>query len=170
MKFKIRHLAILLISVFIFNNVNARLVIPDAKIDRILILKDKRKMYLLSGDVEIREYDMSLGFAPKGHKEKQGDGKTPEGIYKISGRNPQSLYHKSLRISYPNDEDKRKARARGVNPGGDIMIHGLPNGYGFIGKDHLDRDWTLGCVAVTNPEIEEIWDMVSNGTIVEIKP
>lgn len=140
------------------------------KIDKVLILKSKRKIYLMSKDKQIKEYDMSLGFEPIGHKVQQGDGKTPEGIYKISGRNPKSLYHLSLRISYPNEQDKKRAQELNVDPGGDIMIHGLPNSMPYIGKAHLLNDWTLGCIAVTNDEIKEIWNMVPNGTAVEIKP
>lgn len=139
-------------------------------VDKILIIKSERKMYLMSKEKQIKEYDVSLGFAPIGHKVRQGDGKTPEGIYKISGRNPKSSYHLSLRISYPNEEDKRKAEELGVDPGGDIMIHGLPNSMPHLGRLHLLNDWTLGCIAVTNKEIKEIWNTVPNGVTVEIKP
>ena len=142
----------------------------EIKADKILIMKEKRKIYLYNNSVQIKEYDMSLGFEPVGHKEREGDGKTPEGIYKISGRNPKSSYHLSLRISYPNEQDRENARKLGVSPGGDIMIHGLPNKIPFIGKAHLLSDWTLGCIAVTNEEIREIWDLVPDGTVVEIKP
>lgn len=142
----------------------------ELKADKVLILKEARKIYLYNGDKKIKEYNMALGFSPVGHKQQEGDGKTPEGIYKISGRNPKSAYHLSLRISYPNEQDRKKAQERGVSPGGDIMIHGLPNKLPFIGKAHLLSDWTLGCIAVTNQEIEEIWELVPDGTTVEIKP
>ena len=142
----------------------------EPKVDKILIMKADRKMYLLEGDKKVREYKISLGFAPEGHKQKQGDGKTPEGTYKISGRNPGSSYHKSLRVNYPNAQDTKNARAQGWDPGGDIMIHGLPNGRCSIGKMHTLHDWTLGCIAVTCEEIDEIWKLVKNNTIVEIKP
>lgn len=127
-------------------------------------------MYLLSNDKQIKEYSISLGFEPQGAKDRQGDGKTPEGTYKITGRNPGSKYHKSLRVSYPSAKDIKKAKELGVDPGGDIMIHGLPNGMCNIGKAHLLKDWTLGCIAITCEEIEEVWKLVKDGTTVEIKP
>lgn len=140
-------------------------------VDKILIHKSARKMYLLSGDKIAKEYDIALGFEPLGAKEEQGDGKTPEGVYKISGRNAKSRYHKSLRVNYPAQKDLENARAKGIkDPGGDIMIHGLPNGMGAIGRAHLLKDWTLGCIAVTSDEIDEIWDLVPIGTTVEIRP
>lgn len=140
-------------------------------VDKILIHKSARKMYLLSGDKIAKEYDIALGFEPLGAKEEQGDGKTPEGVYKISGRNAKSRYHKSLRVNYPAQKDLENARAKSIkDPGGDIMIHGLPNGMGAIGRAHLLKDWTLGCIAVTSDEIDEIWDLVPIGTTVEIRP
>lgn len=103
-------------------------------------------------------------------KLREGDGKTPEGIYRISGRNPNSRFYLSLRVSYPSAEDRREAAEKGFSPGGDIMIHGLPNKAPFLGSAHLLRDWTAGCIAVTNEEIEEIWSMVADGTTIEILP
>ncbi len=140
------------------------------KADRILIFKSKREMQLLHNGKVIKTYRIALGGTPVGRKERQGDHKTPEGSYTIVGRNPNSQFHRSLRISYPNPEDRARAARMGVSPGGDIMIHGLPNGYGWIGRGHLSRDWTDGCVAVTDQEIEEIWMLVDNGTPVEIRP
>ena len=116
----------------------------------------------------IRTYRVALGRNPVGPKQRQGDGKTPEGAYVIVGRNPNSAYHKSLRISYPGPADREFARRLRVEPGGDIMIHGLPNGQGWIGAGHRLRDWTEGCIAVTNDEIEEIWRLVGDGTPVLI--
>lgn len=142
----------------------------DARADRILIVKGQRKLTLLHDGKNLKTYKIALGFEPVGRKEKQGDGKTPEGAYTISGRNEKSLYHRSLRVSYPNADDVALAKKLGVKPGGDIFIHGLPNGYGWIGKGHLIKDWTLGCIAVTDEEIEEIWRAVPNGTPVEIRP
>jgi murein L,D-transpeptidase YafK len=118
----------------------------------------------------VKTYRIALGAAPVGPKERQGDHKTPEGTYFISGRNANSQYHRSLRVSYPSAEDRARAAKRGVSPGGDIMIHGLPNGYGWVGRGHLSKDWTEGCIAVTDPEIEEIWSLVADGTPVEIRP
>ena len=131
--------------------------------DQILVDKSERKMQLLRGGKVIRSYRVRLGDAPVGHKFQQGDERTPEGNYRISGRNPNSRFHLSLRVSYPSDADRRQARARGVDPGGDIMIHG--------GNSPLwAYDWTDGCIAVTNSEIEEIWSLVSTGIRVRIVP
>ncbi|MGN0905491.1 MAG: murein L,D-transpeptidase family protein [Alphaproteobacteria bacterium] len=134
--------------------------------------KRDRKMYLLHKGKAVREYAVDLGADPEGPKEKEGDRKTPEGIYKISGRNPNSRYYLSLRISYPNRKDRERAEKAGVSPGGDIMIHGLPNISTIFGfRTKLKKDWTLGCIAVqTNEEMLEIWHLVKDGTIVEIKP
>ena len=104
---------------------------------------------------------------PKTYK---GDNRTPEGFYTIDGRNPGSHYHRSIHVSYPNAQDRARAKKLGKDPGGDIFIHGLPNGQGWIGKAHVLHDWTLGCIAVTDEEIEEIWKLVPNGTVVEIRP
>ncbi len=142
-------------------------------VDRVVILKKERRLLLMSGEKIAQEYRISLGPHPEGHKMQEGDGKTPEGIYKISGRNPKSAYHLSLRISYPNEADKKQAAERGVSPGGDIMIHGLPNKMFFLkkwGRALLPKDWTAGCIAVTDEEIEEIWRLVKNGTVVDLRP
>ncbi len=141
-----------------------------AKADAILIFKSKRELQLLHEGKVLKSYKVSLGGVPTGAKERQGDHKTPEGIYAITGRNAASKFHRSLRISYPNEKDRKRAASLGVSPGGDIMIHGLPNGYGWIGRGHLSRDWTDGCIAVTDEEIEEIWRAVPDGTRVEIRP
>lgn len=143
---------------------------PAIVVDKIKIEKAARKMSLLQNNKVVREYVIDLGGNPIGHKEREGDEKTPEGIYKISGRNPHSKYHLSLRISYPDEQDIRHAQKLGVSPGGDIMIHGLPNVLTVWGiRKKLKKDWTRGCVAVqTNEEMEEIWALVKNGTLVEI--
>ncbi len=141
-----------------------------ATVDRIVVRKSVRRMDLLAGARVVRSYSVALGFAPAGPKEREGDGRTPEGIYRIAGRNPQSLYHLSLRISYPGPEDVAAAAARGEDPGGDIMIHGWPNAVRDSGHPIPQGDWTLGCVAVSNAEIEEIWRLVADGTAVEIRP
>lgn len=138
--------------------------------DKILIEKSERRMTLLWKGTPVRMYHIALGGAPVGRKQCQGDQKTPEGIYSITGRNRWSSYHRSLRISYPNAEDVANARRLGCSPGGDIMIHGLPNGGRFSQEAHASTDWTLGCIAVTDPEIEEIWKAVPDGTAVEIRP
>jgi len=142
----------------------------DAKADSILVLKSKREMQLLHDGKVLKTYKISLGGVPVGAKERQGDHKTPEGIYTIIGRNAGSKFHRSLRVSYPNAQDRSRAAKLGIAPGGDIFIHGLPNGQGWVGRGHLLRDWTDGCIAVTDQEIEEIWRVVPNGARVEIRP
>jgi murein L,D-transpeptidase YafK len=140
-----------------------------AVVDEIVIRKARRELLLMEAGKAVKRYRVALGRSPVGAKERQGDGRTPEGRYEISGRNPKSAFHLSLRISYPNEQDRERARQLGVDPGGDIMIHGLPNGQGPLGAAHRLRDWTEGCVAVTNEEIEEIWKLVANGTPVQIE-
>jgi murein L,D-transpeptidase YafK len=125
---------------------------------------------LLSQDKVLKIYKIALGGNPKGPKERQGDNKTPEGTYVIDSRNRDSAYHLSLHISYPSEKDRKRARELGVSPGGDIMIHGLKNGFSWMGVLHRESDWTKGCIAVTDEEIEEIAALVPNGTAVEIRP
>jgi murein L,D-transpeptidase YafK len=136
--------------------------------DRIVVNKAKREMLLLRAGRVMRRYRIGLGQAPAGAKEREGDSKTPEGLYTISGRNPKSAYHLSLRISYPSAADIERARAAGYEPGGDIMIHGLPNGESATPRHATD--WTRGCIAVTDAEMEEIWRLVADGTPIEINP
>lgn len=140
------------------------------KADKVIVKKSERKLVLLKQDKILKEYTIALGFEPKGHKTQEGDGKTPEGVYKIDSRNPHSQFHRSLHITYPNQEDRKAASAQCVSPGCEIRIHGLGKGFGFVGAAHTLRDWTLGCIAVTNEEIEEIWEAVPNGTPIEILP
>ena len=135
-----------------------------------LIEKKDRRLTLLNNGKALKAYRVALGRNPEGKKSEEGDKRTPEGTYVIDRRKEQSRYHRALHISYPNPDDTAQAKARGVSPVGDIMIHGLPNGIGFVENLHVKRDWTLGCIAVTNPEIEEIWRAVPDGTVVEIVP
>ncbi len=145
---------------------------PDlmGKADKVLVLKKQRKLKLLKDGEVLKSYRISLGFRPEGHKEKEGDGKTPEGTYTIHTRNPKSSFHLSLRVDYPNERDRAAAAARGDNPGGDIYIHGLPNGTRDPAPQYRHQDWTWGCIAVGNRDIEEIWHAVDNGTPIEIRP
>jgi L,D-peptidoglycan transpeptidase YkuD (ErfK/YbiS/YcfS/YnhG family) len=138
--------------------------------DKVLIEKKERRLTLISKGEVIKTYKIALGGQPVGCKERQGDNKTPEGIYTIESRNRHSNYHLSLRLSYPNEKDKKRAKELGVSPGGDIMIHGIKNGLSWIGDFHAGIDWTEGCIAVTNKEMEEIARLVPNGTPVEIRP
>ncbi len=138
--------------------------------DKVLIEKKKRRLTLLSKGEVIKTYKIALGGNPVGPKERQGDNKTPEGTYIIDSRNRDSGYHLSLYISYPNEKDKMRAKELSVSPGGDIMIHGIKNGLSWVGAFHAEIDWTKGCIAVTDQEMEEIDKLVPNGTIVEIRP
>ena len=139
-------------------------------VNKILVIKHKRKLYLYHNDEVVKKYSISLGKQPIGHKEFEGDMKTPEGIYKIDSKSLTSSYHKNLGISYPNKKDKAYAKKIGKSPGGQIKIHGLPNNKKWLGKLHLLKDWTYGCIAVTNKEIDEIFSLVSIGTVIEIRP
>ena len=144
--------------------------IPRLKADSILILKKDHVMELLANGKVIRTYKVALGQGGLAPKQREGDGRVPEGRYTIDSRNAASAYHKALHISYPNADDRRRAAKLGVSPGGAVMIHGLPNGKGWLGASHRLYDWTLGCVAVTDDEIDKIWNMVPIGTTVEIRP
>lgn len=138
--------------------------------DSILILKKAHVLELLSNGRVIRTYKVALGSGGLAPKERKGDARTPEGHYVVDSRNVHSAYHKALHISYPDADDRRRAAKLGVPAGGEIMIHGLPNGMGWLGAAHRSYDWTLGCVAVTDSEIDEIWNLVPLGTPVEIRP
>ncbi len=139
-------------------------------VDKIVIRKAERYMLLLHRGEIVRSYRISLGGNAIGHKQQRGDRRTPEGAYVIDGRNPQSRFHLSLRISYPNARDRQSAAAHGVDPGGDIYIHGLPNGMGAAVAAFLGRDWTDGCIAVSDAEIREIFRSVRDGTPVFLLP
>ncbi|SFK75174.1 L,D-transpeptidase family protein [Lysobacter sp. cf310] len=143
---------------------NAPALLPPAqRADRIVIDKSERRMELLREGRVIGRYRIDLGDAPQGHKQRRGDERTPEGEYRISDRNPNSAFHLSLRVSYPNERDRDRAREHGADPGGDIMIHG--------GSARWWReDWTDGCAAVSDAEIEEIWRRVPTGTPIRIEP
>ena len=137
------------------------------EVTRVVVMKGERRMHLLHHDKVLKSYDFDLGFAPVGDKKVEGDGKTPEGRYFIDRRNPNSQFHLSVGISYPNENDIREALEMGQRPGGDIFIHGEPNGRG---RAKLAADWTAGCIAVTNKEIERIYAMVRDGTPIDIYP
>ncbi|MDA8412563.1 MAG: L,D-transpeptidase family protein [Desulfobacteraceae bacterium] len=149
---------------------NEAFALQKGPADKILIEKKERRLTLLSRGKVLKTYQIALGGNPDGPKERQGDNKTPEGTYVIDSRNRNSRYHRSLHISYPNEKDKKRARELGVSPGGDIMIHGIKNGYSWVGDMHAGVDWTKGCIAVTDEEIEEIDRLAPNGTTVEIRP
>ena len=144
----------------------------SAHVDRVLVMKGERKMQLWKDGAVYREYRISLGDSPVGHKMQEGDERTPIGDYILDWRNPNSSFHKSIHISYPNDNDRAFARAMGIQPGGMIMIHGRPNWLTSprLAKEYDGRDWTDGCIAVTNPEMDEIWALVKDGTPIRILP
>ncbi len=136
------------------------------RVTAVVVNKGARHMYLMNNKKILRKFDVDLGFAPLGHKRIEGDGRTPEGAYWINRRNPNSSFHLSLGISYPNSRDIAKARALGKSPGGEIFIHGQPNLLKARSRAERVRDWTAGCIAVKNREIEEIYAMVDNGTAI----
>jgi murein L,D-transpeptidase YafK len=140
------------------------------RVDRVIVLKQERTLQLISGGKVLKTYKVALGGNPIGSKVQQGDHRTPEGIYVLDHRNVHSQYYKSIHISYPNAADRANAAKLHVAPGGDIFLHGLPNGYGWVGSKHRLKDWTDGCVAVTDKEIDEIWKLVADGTPIEIRP
>nr|WP_064836794.1 L,D-transpeptidase family protein [Rhizobium phaseoli] len=179
MRKRIIVLAIAAVSLFVYTKVMARIgsgspppVAPtEQRADLIRVYKSERRMVLLRGDAPIATYQISLGSAADaGPKQSEGDEKTPEGRYEIDWRNPKSMAHLSLHISYPNPKEQRAAEANGFPPGGSIMIHGLPNGWGLLGQAHRLWDWTDGCIAVTNTEMSEIWARVPDHTPIDIMP
>lgn len=145
-----------------------QLVATVDRVDHILIEKAARRLTASRNGQMVLQYDIALGFAPEGDKQQEGDGKTPEGLYTVNRRNPNSSFHLSLGLDYPLPEDIARAAAAGVAPGGDIFIHGQPNALGqtFV----LPGDWTEGCIAITNSEMEQLWSLVDLGTQVEIRP
>jgi murein L,D-transpeptidase YafK len=138
--------------------------------DRVIVLKEQRRLILLHQGEVLRSYRVSLGRHPKGRKSCSGDSRTPEGNYILDYRNPHSRYYRSIHISYPNSADIASARKTGLDPGGNIMIHGLPRGFEDLGDLQSLVDWTKGCIAVSNEEMDEIWSMVPDGTPIDIRP
>jgi murein L,D-transpeptidase YafK len=136
---------------------------------RVVVYKAERRMDLLSGNEVLRSFKVSLGLMPKGHKEFQGDFRTPEGRYYLKRRNARSDFFLSIQVSYPNDRDVKHAKAKGLDPGGSIMIHGLPN---TLKREpaYYTRDWTDGCIAVSNADMIEIWLLTNNNTPIDILP
>ena len=157
-------------AIYVYAHHNWNLLTAETKIDRIVVKKSARQLSVFRNGNRIKIYRIALGRRPLGAKQEEGDMKTPEGIYKIDGRNPQSSFHLALHISYPSDEDDQRAAARGVSAGYDIMIHGIQNGRGWIGAFHRWSDWTAGCIAVTDEEIEELSRITPDGTTIEIRP
>jgi murein L,D-transpeptidase YafK len=138
--------------------------------DRVVVLKSERTLQLVNHERLIKAYKVALGGDPIGPKTRQGDHKTPEGGYVLDFRNAHSKFYKAIHLSYPSARDRAAAREQGASPGGDVFLHGLPNGFGYLGAAHRLKDWTDGCIAVTNAEIDEIWGAVPDGTPIEIQP
>jgi murein L,D-transpeptidase YafK len=163
---------LIIICFFTFLNspVRAAELQTSVKADFILVEKAERRLTLFAKDKKIRTYKIALGRKPEGPKLEEGDQRTPEGSYIIDARNPDSKFHLSLHISYPNEIDNELAFMAGLISGGSIMIHGAGEEYEWMGKFHSLRDWTDGCIAVTNDEIEEIWNLVPIGTLIKIMP
>ena len=137
---------------------------------KVLVLKTEHKLLLLdAGNNVLRSYSVAIGRGGIEAKQRQGDHRTPEGLYVMDRHKRNSRFHRALHVSYPNEADRNRARDLGVDPGGDIMIHGIQNGLGWLGRLHRFVDWTDGCVAVTDPEIEDIWTAVPDGTPIEIR-
>lgn len=145
-------------------------LVKAARADSIVVEKGQRRMTLFAGGEAVGTFLVAIGKNATGAKERAGDFRTPEGLYHIDSRNPNSRYHLALHVSYPNAQDVARAQRLGVSTGGDIMIHGLPNGQGAVGAQHRNYDWTNGCVAVTDQEIEQIWNAVPVGTPIRIMP
>jgi murein L,D-transpeptidase YafK len=139
-------------------------------VDRIVVRKGERRLYLMTGDEVLRSYRVSLGLSPVGRKDRSGDFRTPEGSYRLGRRNPRSDYFLSIQVTYPNREDLARARRNGWPPGGSIMIHGLPNQLKREPEYYATQDWTNGCIAVSNADMLDIWTLVSNNTPIDIVP
>ncbi len=170
-------LPMIVVAAFAYTKVMARVsrVQPPAQAevaqlaDRLIVSKSDRKLFLMQGGEVMQSYDIAMGARwDDGPKQSEGDERTPEGTYSIDWRNPKSVAHLSLHISYPDADDQARAAQGGYDPGGNIMIHGLPNGWGILGAWHLLVNWTDGCIAVTNSEMRDIWARTPNGTPITI--
>jgi murein L,D-transpeptidase YafK len=140
------------------------------KADMVRVVKSKKRLHLIKDERVFATFRVKFGANPKGHKVQQGDERTPEGLYYLTYKNANSAYYKSIHISYPNGQDKENARKLGVDPGGDIMIHGQPNGYEWATFFMQMVNWTDGCVALTNSDMDKVWDAIEPGTPIEILP
>jgi murein L,D-transpeptidase YafK len=143
---------------------------PAGTVDRVVVYKSKRRLILLSGGKRLRSYRVALGGSPVGPKRREGDHRTPEGHYMLDARNEQSHYYKAFHISYPNAQDAAKAKEMGVSPGGDIMLHALPKEYSWAGKMQALYDWTDGCIAISDEEMDELWTLIKVPTPIDIYP
>ena len=161
----------LLLSAIAFPVIGTRALAQALEeVNRIIVLKSERRLLLMRDDEVLKTFWIALGRRPVGQKVERGDGRTPEGLYRIVGRTKDSLFYRALELSYPNEADKERARRAGVNPGGDILIHAVPEDYEPKDAGVRMIDWTNGCIAVTNADMDEIWARVADGTPVDIRP
>jgi murein L,D-transpeptidase YafK len=156
------------VLILLLPNLAFAVELPRAEL--VLVKKSERKMYLIKNDKPFREYKVAFGANPEGHKQQEGDQRTPEGRYILDYKKSDSAFYKAIHISYPNEQDKKRAKEKGVNPGGLIMIHGQKNGLGWLDFITQSFNWTDGCIAVKNIEMDEIWTSVNVGTPIIIKP
>lgn len=170
MKWTAATVVILVAALFTWANWPTSPLAQGVTADRILVRKSARILELYRDDVLLKRYSIALGLQPVGAKQREGDRRTPEGRYRIDFRKADSGYHRALHISYPSRADRARAARDGVAPGGAVMIHGLRNGSGWIGRAHRWFDWTHGCVAMTNAELDELWRAVPDGTPIELRP
>jgi murein L,D-transpeptidase YafK len=170
LKIIVTFIAICTLALYFYAHHNWHRLSAGTTIDRIVVEKSARRLSVFRDGRHVKTYRIALGHNPMGPKQEEGDMKTPEGSYKIDGRNVQSNFHLALHVSYPSDEDNKFAAARGASAGSDIMIHGIRNGLGWIGAFHRWKDWTHGCIALTDEEIEELWRVTPDGTTIEIRP
>lgn len=170
----VRVLACLLASVSMLSGTGAdaqsHSLVGQVLADRILVVKSERKLYLLRGGEILRSMDIALGLVPDGPKRREGDFRTPEGVYYLESRNADSDFFLSVKISYPNEQDRARARSLGIDPGGQIMIHGMPNRPRYDEAQYRSWDWTDGCIAVSNSDMVDIWLMTTVSTPIEIRP
>jgi murein L,D-transpeptidase YafK len=162
--------AVCTLALYFYAHHNWHRLPSETLIDRIIVEKSAKRLSIFRDGQRIKTYQIALGRNPVGPKQEEGDMKTPEGTYKIDTRNAQSSFHLALHISYPSVEDDKRAAARGISAGSDIMIHGIRNGLGWIGAFHRRKNWTVGCIALTDEEIEEVWRVTPDGTTIEIRP
>jgi len=162
--------ALALVGLLGWANLHHPALPPKTKVDKVLLLKSDRSLVLLDEGKVVASYPVSLGARPVGPKQREGDGRTPEGRYIIDYHNRASSFFKSLHVSYPSGADRARAQREGVSPGGMIMIHGLPPRFAWLGRLHLFADWTDGCIALTNQQVQQVFDAVADGTPIEIQP
>ena len=158
------------IIIALFLSLSAQNCMGGQKADAVIVVKSEKRLYLMKTGERLASFRVTFGDNPKGHKQKRGDERTPEGRYVLDYKNPNSKFHKSIHVSYPNAKDREMARLLGVDPGGDIMIHGQTNGWGWASPLVQFFPWTDGCIALTNTSMDRVWDAVSPGTPVEIRP